>query len=74
MNKRKRLNSILERQAEILAEYLAIFPEAESEEDVNNQRQQTIINGYRDLESGFFSMIELSGQLLIDKFHKRTQY
>lgn len=65
-NKREKLKGVLRKQAEVIAEFLSIFPEAEdADPDELKKPKQTAAASYQDLVSGFFGMIELSGELLI---------
>lgn len=64
--KRYRLKAVLQKQAEVIAEFLSIFPEAdEADPEVLKKPEQTAASSYQDLASGFFGMVELSGELLI---------
>lgn len=64
--KRRRLKGVLRKQAEVIAEFLSIFPEAEgADPDELKKPEQTAAASYQDLVSGFFGMVELSGELLI---------
>lgn len=64
--KRQKLNYVLQKQAEVIAEFLSIFPEVEdADPDELKKPEQTAAASYQDLVSGFFGMVELSGELLI---------
>lgn len=64
--KRHRLKVVLQKQAELIAEFLSIFPEAEeADPETLKKPEQTAASSYQYLASGFFGMIELSGELLI---------
>lgn len=61
-----RLKAVLQKQAEVIAEFLSIFPEAEeADPETLKKPEQTATSSYQDLASGFFGMLELLGELLI---------
>ena len=57
---------MIQKQAEIIAEFAATFEfDEKSDPDLLPEEERTIACSYHDLSSGFFNMVQLSGELLI---------
>lgn len=73
---RHKLNGILRKNAELIAEFITLFPEVEDVVPDNLPKpERTAAASYQDMISGFFGMVELSGELLIEEVrHEQDEH
>jgi len=73
--KRQKLKGMIQKQAEVITEFTTVFEfDEKADPDILTGIERTMASSYQDLSSGFFSMVELSGELLIEEVRHGNEH
>ncbi len=75
INKRKKLETIIQKQAEVIAEFTATFEfDEKADPDILPGIERTMASSYQDISAGFFNMVQLLGELLIEEVRHGNEH
>ncbi len=74
-DRRKKLELMVQKQAEIIAEFTATFEfDEKADPDILPGIERTMASSYQDISAGFFNMVQLLGELLIEEVRHGNEH